>query len=318
MNNVNESQQDVSCDMAESATRRCGMVAIVGRANVGKSSILNTILEEKVSIVSHIAQTTRNQVRGIYSDDTGQLVFLDTPGVFKASTDLGRVMNRAAKASISGVDVVLLVLDPSSPVREEDEGWMRKLRAAPVALLVVCNKADMAWEHLASYKAAWARTSAPDAAEGDEVPWLSVSAKTEVGMPTLLQAIFERVPVGPALFPDDILTDFPRNLAIADVIREQYFHVLRDEVPHDLAVHVRELTETDSGWKVYADVLLDRPSQKGIVIGHKGRLLRRVTRAATRELTEMYGKPVDVRLWIKVEKHWSRNFWILRQLGYVS
>ncbi len=295
--------------------KKSGMVAIVGRANVGKSSLMNTILQDKVSIVSHVAQTTRNQIRGIHSDEQGQLVFLDTPGVFKSSSDLGRLMNRAARASIDGVDVVMLVLDPSGKPREEDEGWMRKLARSPVPVVMVLNKRDLDWPYESFYREAWGRCTA----EGEPEPsvvWMEASAQTGLGVPELLSQLYDLVPCGPLLFPEDTLTDFPRRLAVADVIREQYFQVLRDEVPHDLAVCVRDLQESESGWQVHADILINRPTQKGIVIGEKGRLLRRVKRAASRDLSEMYAVPVTLHLWIKVEKNWSRNFWILRQLGY--
>jgi len=295
---------------------RCGMYAIVGRANVGKSSLMNALLADKVSIVSPVAQTTRNRIRGILSERRGQLVFLDTPGVFKAQHDLGRIMNKAARASIDGVDGILLVLDPSTALRDEDLGWMRKLVQREQDVHIVLNKKDLAWTEEAQCFDAWHEVC--EQKEGTaSVSWHRVSARTGEGVAELLDALFASVPEGPPLFPEDIVSDFPRQLAIADVIREKYFHVLRDEVPHDLAVRIASLEEDPDGtWNVHADLLVNRSSQKGIVIGEKGRLLRKVKRSAIHEIGEMYGVRVDLHLWVKVEKKWSRNFWILRQLGY--
>ncbi len=302
-------------DFAHGDAHRCGMFAIVGRANVGKSSLMNRLLADKISIVSPIAQTTRNRVRGILSEPRGQLVFLDTPGVFKAPHDLGRIMNRAARSSIEGVDGVVLVLDPSHALRDEDIGWMRKLARGDQPIHVVLNKCDLPWKVEEACKAAWYEACA-DVGDGQSVCWHRISALHGDGIPDLLDALFKTAPIGPPLFPEDIVSDFPRQLAVADVIREKYFQVLRDEVPHDLAVRIVSLEESGDKWSIRADVLVNRPSQKGIVIGEKGRLLRKVKRSATREIGEMYGVQVHLDIWIKVEKNWSRNFWILRQLGY--
>lgn len=294
--------------------QRCGMAALVGRANVGKSSLLNTILGDKVSIVSAVAQTTRNMVRAIHTEARGQLVFLDTPGVHKAAYELGKMMNRTARTSIAGTDVVLLVLDPSTPVRDEDEGWMRRLAKEEMHLVFVLNKRDLDWPFEQAYREAWERC------RGDQVRpvlWMPVSAVSGTGLDDLLAVLFDVVPEGPLLFPEEMLTDFPKKLAIGDVIREKYFRVLHDELPHDLAVRVGEITESEEGWTIYADILINRPTQKGIIIGEKGRLLRKVKREATADLEAIYERKITLVLWIKVEKNWSKNHWILKQLGYV-
>lgn len=312
---ANEPEMDSSMGEISALAQRCGLYSIVGRANVGKSSLMNAILADKVSIVSPIAQTTRSRIRGIFSDARGQLVFWDTPGVFKAQHDLGRIMNKSARGSIDGVDGVILVLDPSCPLRDEDLGWMRKLGQRSGVLHIVLNKSDLSWTEEEHCRAAWQEACRKE--DGHAVVWHQVSARTGEGIPALVNHLFQDAPEGPPLFPEDIISDFPRQLAIADVIREKYFHVLRDEVPHDLAVRIRSLEEeNDAQWTVHADILVNRHSQKGIVIGEKGRLLRKVKRSATREIGEMYDVKVNLHLWVKVEKKWSRNFWILRQLGY--
>lgn len=302
----------------DGAALRCGLVAVVGRANAGKSTLVNAILEEKVSIVSPVAQTTRSLVRGILTEPRGQLVFLDTPGVHKASYDLGRLMNRVARASIEGADVVLLVFDASAPPRPEDEGWVRRLLHEGTPCVAVLNKKDRPKGGGQAYRDLWTRIAAEK--NVDRTPtWIALSARTGENVAALVDLLFETVPPGPLLFPEDVLTDYPRKLAIADIVREKYFLVLREELPHALAVGIDTLDENETGaWTAKGSVYVHKNSQKGIVIGHKGRLLRQVRQAAEKELAEIYGRPVALELHVKVEKNWSRNFWILKRLGYAE
>jgi GTP-binding protein Era len=305
---------------------RAGMVAIVGRANVGKSSLLNQILGEKVSIVSPIAQTTRNLIRGILTEPRGQLVFLDTPGVHKASHDLGKIMNKVARSSIEGVDIVLLVLDSSVPPREEDDGWMRKLIKMGGGCVIALNKIDHGHTQVDALRQLWDKavrelneTSSPGFLPPLKEPhWMEVSALTGQGIPELVAALFERVPQGPYLFPADVLTDYPRKINIADVIREKLYKYLHDELPHEVTVWVESVDDKADGWIVDGTIYVNQGSQKPIVLGEKGRRLRAVKRAAEKELSEMYDRPVQVKLWIKVEKNWSKNFWLLKKFGYVE
>jgi GTP-binding protein Era len=297
---------------------KSGMIAIVGCANVGKSSLMNRILQEKVSIVSNVAQTTRNMIRGIFTEARGQLVFMDTPGVHKASYDLGRIMNKSARASIAGSDVSMLVMDPSTKVWDEDEGWMRKLlRSEDGNLVFVLNKQDLRCDFEQKYRDSWQRIC-DEVGKERPVVWMKVSAMTGDGIDDLLALLFDAMPCGPLLFPEEMLTDFPRKIALADVVREKYFKILRDEIPHDLAVRVDSIEEDEDRWTVYADIIINRPSQKGIVIGHKGRVMRKIMREAELEIGAMYGVKVNLKLWVKVEKGWTKNHWILKQLGYVE
>lgn len=289
--------------------RKSGMVSIVGRANVGKSTLLNRIIGEKVSIVSPVPQTTRLVVRAILNDARGQIAFLDTPGVHRAPTDLGRIMNRAARKSVEGVDALLLVLDPSEPPRDEDRGWLNRLTAQETPAVIFMNKQDI---HPA-FESAFFECLPASAA-----PVLKGSAETGEGVDALTDALFDCMPVGPPLFPEDVLTDFPRRLAMADVIREKYFLRLQQEIPHQVAVRVEDLEEGEGRWRAHVHVLVRRESQKGILIGHKGRMLRAVKRAASKELESMFGLPIDLDVHIKTEKNWERNIWIMKQLGYVE
>ena len=294
---------------------RAGMVAVVGRANVGKSTLVNAMLGEKISIVSPVAQTTRNLIRGVLTEPRGQLVFLDTPGVHKAVSDLGKTMNRVARAATEGVDIVLLVLDASVPPRMEDEGWMRRLHFDSATVIAVLNKWDQPHPHVEDYRQAWG-TIGKEKGQEREIVWAETSARGGSGVKSLVALLFEHTPLGPLLFPEDVLTDFPRRLAMADTIREKYLYRLTQELPHQLAVWVEEIDEGDEGWTVSAVVYVARQSQKGIVIGKKGRLLKRVREESERELSELFERPVKLDLWVKVEKDWSGNFFFLRQLGY--
>ncbi len=306
------SDPESSIQQPASLPQRAGMVAVIGRANVGKSSLINAILGEKVSIVSPVAQTTRTIVRGILTEPRGQLVLVDTPGMHKAQGDLGRVMNQTARSAVEGTDVAMLVLDASVEPRQEDVGWMKRLSDAIVPVVGVLNKKDLGNIHIDAYKAAWARFGAK------EPLWFSISAMVGEGVPELTNQLFTMLPEGPLLFPADIVSDYPRRLTIADVVREKLFHELRDELPHAVAVWVEDVKEEEDGWKVDVVIYVNKSSQKGIVIGEKGRLLRKIRRSSEAELKAMYDRPIEVRPWVKVEPNWNRNFWLLKKFGYVA
>ena len=295
---------------------RAGIVGVVGRANVGKSSLVNGILGEKISIVSPVAQTTRHRIRGIFNEARGQIVFLDTPGVLKAESELGEWMNKSARQAAEGTDALLLVLDASAPPRAEDEGWIKRIVTSGDAPVVVAlNKADLGAGHEQAFRALWTST---EERKGRSRPahWVTVSAVTGDGLGNLVDAVFALLPEHPPLFPDDVLTDFPRKLFIGDVIREKLFLRLEKELPHRVAVHVLQVGEApDGGWDVEAEVWVERGSQKGIIIGYKGRLLRAVRRASDAELSAIYERPVRVALHVVVKERWTRNFWHMKTLG---
>jgi len=296
-------------------TARAGIVAIVGRTNVGKSTLVNHLLGEKVSIVSDTVQTTRNVIRAILTEERGQLVFLDTPGVHKAQGELGKNLNRMARSAVQGVDAILLVADGSAQPELEDDGWMRRIAREEVPCIIALNKADRQTDRSEKYRELWEEIRTEKQVSKEPV-WAAVSALKGDGMTELLSTLFEHVPAGPPLFPDDILTDYPRKLNIADVIREKFFLRLEQELPHAVAVWVEQIDEQEKKWTVDVSVYVERHSQKGIVIGDKGRLIKWVREQAEKELYEMYGVRFKLNLWVKVEKDWRKNFWILKKLGY--
>ena len=298
------------------STARAGMIAVVGAANAGKSSLINRMMGEKISIVSPVAQTTRNLVRAIHTEARGQLVFLDTPGVHQGKKALNKQMNKVARGATEGTDAVMLVIDRSEPPALEVDGWMRKLRGPGLPpVVIVLNKSDAGANHGRAIRELFGSIAA-ELPEGPDPEWFSTSAETGEGVEPLLNRLFDLSPVGPHLFPEDIVSDFPRKLAIGDVIREKYFMRLHQELPHSLAVWVEHLVEAPGEWRIEAHVYVLQNSQKGMVIGNKGRLMKQVRGEAASEIADMYGVRVKLTLVIKVLKDWDKNFWILRKLGY--
>jgi GTP-binding protein Era len=294
---------------------KAGIVSIVGRTNVGKSTLVNHLLGEKVSIVSDTVQTTRNLIRAILTEPRGQVVFLDTPGVHKATGELGKNLNKTARSAVEGVDAILLVLDGSRKPELEDDGWFRRVAREEAPCIIALNKSDLHYNRSDDYKALWQEIKTEKVSTREPV-WTTVSALHGDGMAALLDILFEQMPVGPELFPGDILTDYPRMLNMADVIREKLFFRLHDELPHAIAVWIENIDEQEKKWTVDASIFVERHSQKGIVIGEKGRLLKWVREQAEKELYEMYGVRFKLNLWVKVEKDWRKNFWMLKKFGY--
>ena len=279
---------------------KSGFVTLVGRPNVGKSTLLNKILGQKVTIVSDKPQTTRTQVRGVLTRPDAQIVFVDTPGIHKPRTLLGERLNDAADAAIGDVDVVCLLVDATMPIGPGDK-WIAQ-RVPPNAIIVV-NKTDIAepTEVLSQLHAA-----AEQLAGGDE--YFPISAKTGAGVPELLEILLERLPDGPSYYPDDMVTDVPEAFWVAELVREQLLAVTRDEVPHSVAARV-----TEWEWpRIRVEILVERDSQKGIVIGKKGAVLKEVGINVRKQLPP----GAFIELFVKVDKDWQRKPRALERLGY--
>ena len=298
----------------DEAPKKAAIVGVVGRTNAGKSTLVNALVGEKVSIVSPVEQTTRNTVRGIVSDPRGQLVLVDTPGLHKAVGPLGRLLNGMARASSAGVDILCVVFDASHAPQLEDEGWMARVaREKPARCVFVLNQCDKSPVFETMYRDSWTAAGG----ESGLIPvWTRVSALTGEGLPALVDVLFGMAEVGPALFDDDIVTDYPRKLAIADVVREKLLSKLFQEVPHEIGVAVKDIAERKDGWEVSVTIYVNKPSQKGMVIGMGGKTLKYARKAAEPELSEMFGVKVRLELWVKVEPHWMKNDRLLAEMGY--
>lgn len=310
------------------APYKCAVVGIVGRTNSGKSSLINQMVGEKISIVSPVQQTTRNTIRGILTEDRGQLVFRDTPGLHKAESVLGTLMNRMARAASAGVDILCIVFDASRTPHLEDDGWMRRAVNEEAPVLFILNKKDRFERHsddanpvplsVERFHELWERIKA-EKKSPKEVTWIETSALSKAGVKPLLDALFARaLPSEELLFPEDIVTDYPRKLAIADVIREKYLQKVTDEVPHELGIKIDQIDESEKLWDVVVTVYVNRPSQKLIVIGKNGRTIKFVRQEAEKELSEVFGVKVSLDIWVKIEKDWMKNFWLLREMGYAG
>jgi GTP-binding protein Era len=279
---------------------KSGFVTLVGRPNVGKSTLLNHILGQKVTIVSDKPQTTRTQVRGVLTRPDAQVVFVDTPGIHKPRTLLGERLNDAADAAIGDVDVVCLLVDATMPIGPGDK-WIAQ--RVPANAIVVVNKTDKAepTQVLTQLHAA-----AEQLAGGNE--YFPISARTGEGVPELLAAILDRLPEGPQYYPDDMVTDVPEAFWVAELVREQLLAVTRDEVPHSVAARV-----TEWEWpRIRVEILVERDSQKGIVIGKKGSVLKEVGTNVRKQLPP----GAYVELFVKVDKDWQRKSRALERLGY--
>ena len=310
-------------DKNEETPRKAAIVGVVGRTNAGKSTLVNRMVGEKVTIVSPVEQTTRNTIRGIVEDPRGQLVLLDTPGLHKAVGPLGKLLNGMARASSAGTDILLVVFDAAHEPQLEDEGWMRRVaKEQPEKCVFALNKCDRAPFYETMFKDLWnevlgTKHQAPGT-EHQAPTWVKVCGIKPGGCDALLDALYGLAEPGPALFPDDIVTDYPGKLAIADVVREKLIQRLHDEVPHEVGVLVDDLDERDGRWNVAVTIYVNRPSQKGIVIGQRGCNLKAVRMSAGPELSDMFGVKVNVELWVKVEPNWMKNNRLLAEMGYLG
>jgi GTPase len=277
---------------------KSGFATLVGRPNVGKSTLLNKVLGTKVSIVSDKAQTTRTQVRGVLTKPDAQIVFVDTPGIHKPRTLLGERLNDTATSAVGDVDVVLFVIDATAPLGKGDR-WVAA-RVPPSSLCVV-NKIDAA-----SRRTVLDQLSA--AGQLGFAEYFPVSAVTGAGLDALVAAIVDRLPEGPQLYPDDMVTDVPEAFWVAELVREHLLAVTREEVPHSIACRV---TEWD--WPhIKCEILVERDSQKGIVIGRDGSVLKEVGTRVRRQLPE----GAFIELFVKVDKNWQSRPKALERLGY--
>jgi len=329
---------------------KVAIVGVVGRTNAGKSTLVNRLVGEKVSIVSPVEQTTRNTIRGIVDDSRGQLVLLDTPGLHKAVGELGRILNRMARRSAAGVDILCVVFDASEEPQLEDIGWMQRVaKERPEKVVFVLNKADRRPFYETMFRDAWSQAQVegcrseveqrnpPDSScstsnlqpstsnlqptTSDPV-WVKAIATTEGGGKAVLDALFDFAGEGEPLFDSDIVTDYPRKLAIADSIREKYLAKMHQEVPHELGILVKTIKECRvrgaDTWQVTVDILVNRASQKPIVIGRSAETIKYVRKCAERELSEMFGVKVELELWVRVEPNWMKNQKLLAEMGYLG
>ena len=288
---------------------KSGFVSIVGRPNAGKSTIINALLERKLSIVTEKAQTTRNSIKGIYDDGEYQIIFIDTPGIHKANHSLGEFMNKEALDSAKDVDANILVVDAS---RRFDEGdrFINESLSKEIPLFIVINKIDlMRLPEVQQIKEKY-QEMYPHA------KILEASAIENFGIDELLLEVKSVIKEGPRYFDENQVTDKDSSFMISEVIREKLLKILKDEVPHDLAVRVDEIKSKKEAVYIRATIIVDKESHKGIVIGKGGKRIKAIGMKARKDLEEYYNKRIFLELFVSVKEDWLNNPRILKELGY--
>lgn len=288
-----------------------GFIALVGRPNVGKSTLLNTVLGEKISIVSAHAQTTRNKITGVWNGENSQIVFLDTPGMHKPKSKLGEVIRQSTVDAIGEVDIVVMICACDDPPGAGDRYLLSLLENKKTPVVLVLNKIDLVSE-VAILKKIKQYSQMYNFKE-----IIPVSAQTGRNMDELMQVLEKMLPEGPKYFPDDMITDQPERIIVQEIVREKILLRTHEEIPHAIGVFTEEFKVRENG-KVYirCTIYVERESQKRIVIGSKGSLLKDAGKEAREEIQKVIGSPVFLDLWVKVNRDWKNKDYMLRELGY--
>lgn len=288
-----------------------GFIALVGRPNVGKSTLLNTVLGEKISIVSAHAQTTRNKITGVWNGENSQIVFLDTPGMHKPKSKLGEVIRQSTVDAIGEVDIVVMLCACDDPPGAGDRYLLSLLENKKTPVVLVLNKIDLVSE-VAILKKIKQYSQMYNFKE-----IIPVSAQTGRNTDELMQVLEKMLPEGPKYFPDDMITDQPERIIVQEIVREKILLRTHEEIPHAIGVFTEEFKVRENG-KVYirCTIYVERESQKRIVIGSKGSLLKDAGKEAREEIQKVVGSPVFLDLWVKVNRDWKNKDYMLRELGY--
>ncbi len=303
--------------MKKSKKFKSGIVSIVGRPNVGKSTLINTLLGEKIAIVSKVPQTTRNQIRGVYNDDRGQIVFIDTLGLHKGRDKLDQYMNQSSTGLMDNVDCVIYLVDTTRRVGEEEENIAHHLRKVKSPVILGLNKIDSKAADIPLYIKHWEEIKGQPVSEIENFAMVALSAKKELNIDKLIDVAFEFLPEGPALYPEDVLTDMPKKLAISDIIREKFLGLMKDELPHALGVVIEHMRPVKgSTLLIRALIYVERKQQKEIVIGKGGDILKRVGSLARVELEDLLETKVFLEMHVKVQKNWRDSVSFLQEVGY--
>lgn len=291
---------------------RSGFVAILGRPNVGKSTLLNQLAGQKVAIMSDKPQTTRNKIQAVLTREDAQIVFIDTPGVHKPHHKLGQFMLSEVYSALEEVDAVLFVLDASDVIGSGDQYVAQELSRIKTPIFLILNKVDL----LTPEKIAQVMEDVKKLGQFSQV--LPLSAKTGENLDLLIDELIACLPPGPQYYPEDMVTDQPERLIIGEMIREKALHLTREEVPHALGVEVEEVTKRQNKDLVYvrAVIYVERDSQKGIIVGKGGNMLKKIGQMARNDIENLLGTAIFLDLWVKVKEDWRNKDNMLKTLGY--
>lgn len=295
---------------------RSGFVTLIGRPNVGKSTLMNHLIGQKIAITSDKPQTTRNRIQTVYSDTRGQIIFLDTPGIHKAKNKLGEYMVNIAQRTINEVDLVLWLVEPSSYIGAGEQRIAEQLRKAKTPVFLVINKIDtVKKEEILTFIAAY-----KDICNFAEI--IPVSALKGENTSTLLDEIYKYLPEGPQYYDEDTVTDQPERQIVAEIIREKALKLLDDEIPHGIAVTIEKMKERpqsgdhDGMVDIEATIICERDTHKGIIIGKGGSMLKKIGTLARKEIENLLDCRVNLQLWVKVRKDWRDSDFLIRNYGY--
>lgn len=298
---------------------KSGFVTLIGRPNVGKSTLMNNLIGQKIAITSSKPQTTRNRIQTVYTDEAGQIIFLDTPGIHKAQNKLGEYMDSVAERTLSEVDVVLWLVEPTTFIGKGEQHIAKLLEAAKTPVILVVNKIDTVekgellpvidkYKDIVDFKAC-----------------IPVSAVTRENKEDLLKTVFDLLPEGPMYYDEDVVTDQAERQITAELIREQTLRRLKDEVPHGVAVMVESMKEEKDTsvrhshkniMNIEATIFCERDSHKGIIIGKKGAMLKEIGTNARHQISDLLGMKVNLNLWVKVKKDWRNSDSLMKNFGY--
>lgn len=290
---------------------KSGFVSIVGRPNVGKSTLLNYLMGEKLSIVSNKPQTTRNNIQTILTGDDHQIIFVDTPGIHKPKHKLGEFMVNAAKESTNDVDLVLFLTNPDDEIGRGDKFILESLKNKKCPVFLVLNKVDENTQDRV------AKTLAMYSKEFDFKEIIPISAIKGKNVDKLLDLMKETLPEGPKYYPEDMITDVQEKFVVSEIVREKALRTLRDEVPHGIAVDIIQMKQKENGtYHIEVDLICEKDSHKGIIIGKNGQTLKRIGETSRYELERFLRSKVNIKIWVKVRKEWRDNQLLLKELGY--
>ena len=300
--------------MANTDTKefKSGFVTLIGRPNVGKSTLMNHLIGQKIAITSEKPQTTRNRIQTVYTDERGQIIFLDTPGIHKAKNKLGEYMVNVAENTLKEVDVILWLVEPTTFIGAGERHIAEQLSKIKTPVILVINKIDTikSKEEILTFIAAY-----KDILNFAEI--IPVSALKEMNIEDVKSSIFKYLPAGPQFYDEDTVTDQPMRQIAAELIREKALRMLDEEIPHGIAVTIEKMSERPNGiMDVEATIICERDSHKGIIIGKGGAMLKRIGSAARRELEDMLETKVNLQIWVKVRREWRDSELLMKNYGY--
>ena len=298
--------------MEENTQKKSGFVTLIGRPNVGKSTLMNHLIGQKIAITSDKPQTTRNRIQTVYTDDRGQIIFVDTPGIHKAKNKLGEYMVNVAEHTLKDVDVILWLVEPSTFIGAGERHIAEQLNKVKTPIILVINKIDTVknQDEILTFMAAY-----KDVCEFAEI--VPLSALKEKNTDLLTELIFKYLPYGPQFYDEDTVTDQPMRQIAAELIREKALRLLNDEIPHGIAVTIEGMKERPDGiMDIDASIVCERDSHKGIIIGKGGNMLKRIGTEARKDIEHMMDIQVNLKLWVKVRKEWRDSELYMKNYRY--